>query len=281
MSSKQVSTAGGHRRTIELCPTKLSMETSGYPAWPAGRTCSVNQNRLLLYQKARLVRLQVVHECSEKYLLLTHRFAVFTHAWTSAFSSHIEASFYHTSVSSLVDFRKPLCGTAPSVIPIKRGNNANSCRCAFLTLLFVFLSPCFLSLLTGADMSNFVFRVESFGNVVKGSKIQRFWLTKSSITDALAMSADITESYSNSIIRDSQIHGTDNLTWYWLATDQQYSHRIYLLVYLFISLRLTLICRNWLWTTFMTCYDDRLWAQKVLKHNTSAINLCSSFHLSY
>ena len=98
MSSKQVSTAGGHRRTIELCPTKLSMETSGYPAWPAGRTCSVNQNRLLLYQKARLVRLQVVHECSEKYLLLTHRFAVFTHAWTSAFSSHIEASFYHTSV---------------------------------------------------------------------------------------------------------------------------------------------------------------------------------------
>ena len=80
MGLKQFSTAGGHRRTIELCPTKLSMETSGYPAWPAGRTCSVNQNRLLLYQKARLFRLQVVHECSEKYLLLTHRFAVFTHA---------------------------------------------------------------------------------------------------------------------------------------------------------------------------------------------------------
>ena len=80
MGSKQFSTAGGHRRTIELCPTKLSMETSGYPAWPAGRTCSVNQNRLLLYQKARLFRLQVVHECSEKYFLLTHRFAVFTHA---------------------------------------------------------------------------------------------------------------------------------------------------------------------------------------------------------
>ena len=122
----------------------------------------------------------------------------------SADVHHIEASFYHTSVSSLVDFRKPLCGTAPSVIPIKRGNNANSCRCAFLTLLFLFLSPCFLSLLTGADMSSFVFRVERFGNVVKGSKTQRFGLTKSSITDALAMSADITESYSNSIIRDSQ-----------------------------------------------------------------------------
>ena len=193
----------------------------------------------------------------------------------------IEASFYHTSVSSLVDFRKPLCGTAPSVIPIKRGNNANSCRCAFLTLFFVFLSPCFLSLLPGADMSNFVFRVEGFGNVFKGSKIQRFWLTNSSITDALAMSADITESYSNSTIRDSQIHGTDNLTWHRLATGQQYSDRIYLLIYLFISLRLILICCNWLWTTFMTCYDDRLWAQTVLKHNTSAINICSSFHLFY
>ena len=84
--------------------------------------------------------------------------------------SAIDASIYHTSVSSLVDFRKPLCGTAPSVIPIRRGNNANSCRCAFLTLLFPFLSPCFLSLLTGADMSNFVFRVARFGNVVKGSK---------------------------------------------------------------------------------------------------------------
>ena len=46
----------------------------------------------------------------------------------SAEVHHIEASFYHTSVSSLVDFRKPLCGTAPSVIPIQRGNNATFCR---------------------------------------------------------------------------------------------------------------------------------------------------------
>ena len=172
----------------------------------------------------------------QKYLLPTHHFTFINHAWTRAVGHPIDASIYHTSVSSLVDFRKPLCGTAPSVIPIKRGNNANSCRCAFLTLLVLFLSPCFLSLLTGADMSNFFFRVVRFGNVVKGSKIQRFWLTKLSITDALAMSADITESYSKSIIRDSHSHTAANITWHWLATDQQYSLVfIYWFIYLFLS----------------------------------------------
>ena len=65
---------------------------------------------------------------------------------------HIEASFYHTSVSSLVEFRKPLCGTAPSVIPIQRGNIATSGRCAFLALFLFFLSSCFSLLLPGADM---------------------------------------------------------------------------------------------------------------------------------
>ena len=32
------STAGGHRRPIELCPTKLSMVSLGYPGWSPGRT---------------------------------------------------------------------------------------------------------------------------------------------------------------------------------------------------------------------------------------------------
>ena len=31
--------AGGHRRPIELCPTKLSMVSLGYPGWSPGRTC--------------------------------------------------------------------------------------------------------------------------------------------------------------------------------------------------------------------------------------------------
>ena len=186
----------------------------------------------------------------------------------SADVHHIEASFYHTSVSSLVDFRKPLCGTAPSVIPIKRGNNANSCRCAFLTLLFLFLSPCFLSLLTGADMSSFVFRVERFGNVVKGSKIQRFWLTKSSITDALAMSADITESYSNSIVRDSQSQATANLTWYWLATDQQYSIVfIYWFLYLFLS------GNSYLQQQALDNFDHLLWWQTLSPNGIEAQHL--------
>ena len=29
----------GHRRPIELCPTKLSMVSLGYPGWSPGRTC--------------------------------------------------------------------------------------------------------------------------------------------------------------------------------------------------------------------------------------------------
>ena len=32
--------AGGHRRPIELCPTKLSMVSLGYPGWSPGRTCT-------------------------------------------------------------------------------------------------------------------------------------------------------------------------------------------------------------------------------------------------
>ena len=32
--------AGGHRRPIELCPTKLSMVSLGYPGWSPGRTCA-------------------------------------------------------------------------------------------------------------------------------------------------------------------------------------------------------------------------------------------------
>ena len=90
---------------------------------------------------------------SKNYLLPTHRFAVTTHAWTRTVFHHIDACIYHTSVSSLVDFRKPPCGTAPSVIPIQRGNIANFCRRAFLTLFFFFPSFCFSLLLPGADMS--------------------------------------------------------------------------------------------------------------------------------
>ena len=63
----------------------------------------------------------------------------------------IEASLYQTSVYSLVDFRKPLCGTAPSVIPILLADL--DCRCAFLDLFLFFLSSCFSLLLPGADMS--------------------------------------------------------------------------------------------------------------------------------
>ena len=33
--------AGGHRRPIELCPTKLSMVSLGYPGWSPGRTCTI------------------------------------------------------------------------------------------------------------------------------------------------------------------------------------------------------------------------------------------------
>ena len=86
----------------------------------------------------------------------------------------IDASIYHTSVLSLVDFRKPPCGTAPSVIPIKRGNNATSCRCAFLTRFFLFLSPCFFFLLPGADMSSFVLGLrvsEMYSRVQKNGTI--------------------------------------------------------------------------------------------------------------
>ena len=31
--------AGGHRKPIELCPTKLSMVSSGYQGWSPWRTC--------------------------------------------------------------------------------------------------------------------------------------------------------------------------------------------------------------------------------------------------
>ena len=57
--------------------------------------------------------------------------------------------------------------------------------------------------------------------------------------------------------------------------------RIYLLVLFIYSSQVTLICSNRPWTSLITCYDDRFWAQTVLRHNTSAIILCSSFHLSY
>ena len=96
---------------------------------------------------------RLVMTCSKNYLLPTHRFAVITHAWTWAVVHHIDACIYHTSVSSLVDFRKPPCGTAPSVIPIHRGNIATFCRRAFLTLFFFFPSFCFSPLLPGEDMS--------------------------------------------------------------------------------------------------------------------------------
>ena len=50
-----ITKAGGHR-TIERCPTKLSMDTKGYPAWPAGRTCQFSdQTSLLLNQNFQAV----------------------------------------------------------------------------------------------------------------------------------------------------------------------------------------------------------------------------------
>ena len=85
--------------------------------------------------------------------------------------SAIDASIYHTSVSSLVEFRKPLCGTAPSVIPIPWGNNATTCRWALPTRFFLFLSPCFSFFLPGADMSS-SFRVKGCG---KRTQVQLPW----------------------------------------------------------------------------------------------------------
>ena len=106
--------------------------------------------------------------------------------------SYIDACIYQTSVSSLVDFRKPPCGTAPSVIPIQRGNIANFCRCAFLTLFLSFLSPCFSFLLTGADMSSFLLGLRVRKCNQGSQKTDRIWFENSSITDELAMSAEVT-----------------------------------------------------------------------------------------
>ena len=122
----------------------------------------------------------------------------------SADSIHIEASFYHTSVSWLVEFRKPLCGTAPSVIPIQWGNNATFGRCALLALFLFFLSPCFSLLLTGADMSSFFLGLKESEMYSRFQKTDRIWFENSSITDELAMSAEITLSEIHRTFRDFQ-----------------------------------------------------------------------------
>ena len=109
---------------------------------------------------------QVFHECSKTYLLQTQRFSVALHDWFI----HIDACIYQTSVSSLVEFRKPLGGTAPSVIPIQRGSIATSGRCALLALFLFFLSSCFSLLLPGADMSyRFLLGLRVAENVFKCS----------------------------------------------------------------------------------------------------------------
>ena len=109
-----------------------------------------------------------------------------------AVQNHIEACLYHTSVYSLVDFRKPPCGTAPSVIPIHRGSIATSGRCALLTLFLFFLSPCFSFLLTGADMSRFLLGLRDSEKQSRFQKTDRIWFENSSIIDELAMSAEVT-----------------------------------------------------------------------------------------
>ena len=41
-----ITEAGGHRRPIELCTTKLSIVSLGYPGWSPGRACICHSNRL-------------------------------------------------------------------------------------------------------------------------------------------------------------------------------------------------------------------------------------------
>ena len=74
----------------------------------------------------------------------------------------------------------------------------------FFSLLFAF---CFSLLLPGADMSSFLLGLRASEMYSRVQKTDRIWLENSSITDALAMSADITFQRST---EPSEIHRTNN-----------------------------------------------------------------------
>ena len=103
-------------------------------------------NRLLSYLGLRLFRYLRLVMLVEKYLLPTLHFAVWATWLTSPcrpHGTHMDISVHHTSVSS-VDFRKPLDGTAPGVIPASQGSKYGSAVAHFFPLCsFPFSLLCF------------------------------------------------------------------------------------------------------------------------------------------
>ena len=60
--------AGGHRRPIELCPTKLSMVSLGYPGWSPGRTCTRFETVWLSWDVANPRTTKPVFNCIRTFL---------------------------------------------------------------------------------------------------------------------------------------------------------------------------------------------------------------------
>ena len=118
------------------------------------RTCLSDQTSLLLHLGLRLFR-------SDRWFMLCFKN---TCCRPSAFQlpRMPDLSRLHS---------QPPCGTAPSVIPIQRGSNATSGRCALLALFLFFLSSCFSLLLPWCGhVLAFLFRVRVSENVVIGGR---------------------------------------------------------------------------------------------------------------
>ena len=103
---KLVPKSRGHRRPIELCPTKLSMVSLGYLAWSARRTCL--RHELYMVMKQRLGLLLSVF-LLEKLLLPTHD------RWNHGCIKTPSVSLFSLSVLSVVVSDKVLRSRAGPV----------------------------------------------------------------------------------------------------------------------------------------------------------------------
>ena len=113
----------------------------------------------------------------ETILLLTLRRTILISSLQS-----IDACIYQTSVSSLVDFCKPLDGTPPGVIPARQGSKYDSAVAQFFPLCSLPFSLLWFSCFPVRTCTNFL----SSGFKMSGNVVIRIALSMTSLPDSSA-----------------------------------------------------------------------------------------------